>query len=207
MKLGQMVVGAVSTNCYFLENEETHELILVDPGDWPLEIQNKIEDMGCHLVAILLTHGHFAHIMAVPALQDMYEHVDVYACSAEQVLLANPSVNCSAMVGQNCSVIPDVLVTDGEKLKIAGMNIEVIATPGHTEGSCCYYLPDDQLLLSGDTLFQGSVGRTDLPTGNMSKLLESLKKLFEILPEDTDVFAGHDCSTSIGYEKRYNPFA
>lgn len=207
MKLGQMVVGAVSTNCYFLENEETHELILVDPGDRPFDIQNKIEDMGCHLVAILLTHGHFDHIMAVPALKDIYEHVKIYACGAEKALLANPSVNCSSMMGRSCSVEPDVFAYDGDKLEIAGIKIEVIATPGHTEGSCCYYLPDEKILLSGDTLFEGSIGRTDLPTGNMTKILQSLQKLFTVLPADTDVFCGHGGSTSIGYEKRYNPFA
>lgn len=207
MRLGQMVVGSVATNCYFLENTETHEVILVDPGDRPFDIQNKIEDMGCHLVAILLTHGHFDHIMAVPALKDLYEHVKIYACAAEKTLLANPSVNCSSMVGHACSIEPDVLVFDGDKLEIAGIKIEVVTTPGHTEGSCCYYLPDENILLSGDTLFEGSIGRTDLPTGNMGKILDSLKKLFNQLPEDTDVFPGHGDSTTIRYEKRYNPFA
>ena len=207
MRLEQMVVGSVATNCYFLENEQTQEVILVDPGDAPYEIQKRIEQMGCTLKAILLTHGHFDHIMAVPVLQDLYEDVEIYACAAETVLLSNPSVNCSSMIGRSCSVIPDVQVIDGQKLTLAGLDITVITTPGHTEGCCCYYLPEEKKLFSGDTLFERSVGRTDLPTGNMSKLLDSLQKLFDDVPDATQVYPGHGDATSIGYEKRYNPFA
>lgn len=207
MRLGQMVVGSVSTNCYFLENTDTHEVILVDPGDCPFDIQNRIEDMGCHLAAILLTHGHFDHIIAVPTLKNLYEDAKIYACAAEKALLADASMNCSAMVGHTCTVEPDMLVSDGDQFEIAGLKIQVIATPGHTAGSCCYYLPDEKLLLSGDTLFEGSIGRTDFPTGNMGKIQESLKKLLNTLPEDADVFPGHGNATTIQYEKRYNPFA
>lgn len=207
MRLGQMIVGNVSTNCYFVENEETHDLILIDPGDRPFDIQNRIEDMGCNPVAILLTHGHFDHILAVNALKDLYPQIKVYACTAEKDLLETPAMNCSSMIGRTCSVEADVYVTDMEQLNLAGMNIQVIKTPGHTKGCCCYYLQEENVLFSGDTLFEGSIGRTDLPTGNMGELLESLKKLLSTLPEDVDVFPGHGDSTTIGHEKRYNPFA
>lgn len=207
MRLGQMVVGSVSTNCYFLENTDTQEVILTDPGDCPFDIQKRIKDMGCHLTAILLTHGHFDHITAVPELKKAYPEAKIYACAAEKSLLADASINCSAMLGRACTVEPDMLVSDGDQFEIAGLKIQVIATPGHTAGSCCYYLPEEKLLLSGDTLFEGSIGRTDLPTGNMGKIRESLAKLLSRLPEDTDVFPGHGNATTIQYEKRYNPFA
>lgn len=207
MKFGQMVVGPLSTNCYFLENTDTKELLLVDPGGNPKELQNRIEDLGCTLVGILLTHGHGDHIVAVPELKAAYPQAKIYIGASEKALLESQSMNCSAMIGYPRAFSPDELLYDGDKLTLAGINLEVIATPGHTQGSSCYYIPDEKLLLSGDTLFEGSVGRTDLPTGNMRSLMSSIKKLFETLPEDTDVFPGHGGSTSIGYEKRYNPFA
>ena len=201
MKFGQMVVGPLSTNCYFLENTDTHELLLADPGGNQKELQKRIEELGCTLTGILLTHGHGDHIMAVPALKEAYPQAKVYVCAAEKELLGSKAMNCSGMIGYPCSFDADVLLYDGDVLEISGMKIQVIATPGHTAGSCCYYLPDEKLLLSGDTLFEGSIGRTDLPTGNMSRILDSLQKLFEMLPEDTDVFPGHGGSTSIAYEK------
>lgn len=100
----------------------------------------------------------------------------------------------------------DVYVKDGEEITIAGMTFRLIATPGHTKGSCCYYFEEDKLLISGDTLFQESVGRTDLPTGSMSTLVRSVKEKLLSLPEDVKVYPGHGEATSIGYEKAYNPF-
>ncbi len=97
-------------------------------------------------------------------------------------------------------------VKDGEEITIAGMTFRLIATPGHTKGSCCYYFEEDKLLISGDTLFQESVGRTDLPTGSMSTLVRSVKEKLLSLPEDVKVYPGHGEATSIGYEKAYNPF-
>lgn len=207
MELKQIIVGSLGTNCYIMMNPDTKETILVDPGGSPSKIQQTVESMGGKVIAILLTHGHFDHILAIPALLDMYEDAKLYACEAEADLLTNPSKNCTSMIGRSCIVEPDIYVKDGEQLELAGIHMEVIATPGHTKGSCCYYLPEEKILFSGDTMFAESVGRTDLPTGNMGELVRSIRKLIEMLPGETIVYPGHEHSTSIEHEKRYNPFA
>ncbi|MFQ8690889.1 MAG: MBL fold metallo-hydrolase, partial [Blautia sp.] len=100
----------------------------------------------------------------------------------------------------------DVWLSDLETFEAAGFQIQMIHTPGHTKGSCCYYIKDEGVLMSGDMLFYESVGRSDLPTGSTAQIIQSLHKLLEALPEETEVFPGHDCQTTIGHEKRYNPF-
>ena len=105
-----------------------------------------------------------------------------------------------------CSVRPDVFLEDLQVFEAAGFSIQMLHTPGHTKGSCCYYLKDERVLFSGDTLFCGSVGRTDFPGGSSREIRESLHKLLNALPDETNVYPGHDTSTTIGYEKRYNPF-
>ena len=133
----------------------------------------------------------------------------VYASALERDLLEDPQLNGSADVGRPCSVTADRYLIDGEKVTAAGMTMRVISTPGHTEGGCCYYFDADEtggapILISGDTLFEGSVGRTDLPTGDMQDLVESIRTKLYVLPDETEVYCGHGGSTSIGYEKKYN---
>ena len=205
LELQQMVLGPVYTNCYFLKNKETGEALIVDPADSPKRIFQKVEDMGAKPVGILLTHGHFDHIMAVQAVKAEYQ-IPVYACRQEEAMLAEPTVNMTAVYGRSCSIKPDVLLDDGQIFEAAGFSIQMFHTPGHTKGSCCYYIKDEGVLFSGDTLFCGSVGRTDFPGGSSAEIVRSLHKLVDTLPEDTEVFPGHDASTTIGYEKRYNPF-
>ncbi len=205
MKVGQCRVGMVRTNCYGLLNTKTKEMILVDPGDSPDTVCSMAEQMGGRPVAILLTHGHYDHILAVEAVKEKYQ-IPVYACKEEEELLKDPQLNLTAMVQRPTSIRPDETVEDLEEFTVAGFQIQAIYTPGHTRGSVCYYFPEEKLLVSGDTLFCGSVGRTDLPTGSSAQIVESLHRLLEMLPEDTDVLPGHESATSIGYEKRYNPF-
>ncbi|HJB28256.1 MAG TPA: MBL fold metallo-hydrolase [Candidatus Blautia faecavium] len=205
LELEKCVLGTVYTNCYFLKNKETGELILVDPADAPEKIIQKIEEMQGKPVGIFLTHGHYDHILAVGDIKKRYD-VDIYACSAEQEMLREPSVNMSGYCGHAVSIKPDVLLNDMDVFTAAGFSVQMIHTPGHTPGSCCYYLKDEGVLFSGDTLFYGSVGRTDFPGGSTADIVRSLHKLVDNLPEDTEVFPGHDASTTIGYEKRYNPF-
>ena len=124
----------------------------------------------------------------------------------EEEMLREPSVNMTDRMHKPCSVRPDVFLEDLQVFEAAGFSIQMLHTPGHTKGSCCYYLKDERVLFSGDTLFCGSVGRTDFPGGSSREIRESLHKLLNALPDETNVYPGHDTSTTIGYEKRYNPF-
>ena len=205
LEMQQCVLGQVFTNCYFLKNKETGELLIVDPADNPKKLISILEEKQICPEAILLTHGHFDHIMAVKEVKEKYQ-IPVYACRQEEVMLAEPTINMTAVYGSACSIKPEVLLDDGQIFEAAGFSIQMFHTPGHTKGSCCYYLKDEGVLFSGDTVFYGSVGRTDFPGGSTAEIVRSLHKLVDSLPEETEVFPGHDASTTIGYEKRYNPF-
>ena len=205
LELQQCVLGPVYTNCYIAKNKETGEALIIDPADSPSKIELKVNAMGARPVAVLLTHGHFDHIMGVEAVREKYQ-IPVYACRQEEEMLREPSVNMTDQMGKSCSIRPDVFLDDLQVLEAAGFSIQMIHTPGHTKGSCCYYLKEEGVLFSGDTLFCGSVGRTDFPGGSASQIRNSLHRLLAALPDDTSVYPGHDTSTTIGYEKRYNPF-
>ena len=202
----QKVLGMVSTNTWFLKNKETGALLIIDPADQPLLIQQKITAMEGKPEAILLTHGHFDHMMAADAVRSMYG-IPVLALEEEKNLLENPGYNLSGSWAAPCSLQADRWLKDGEILELAGFAIRVLHTPGHTQGSCCYYLEEEGVLFSGDTLFAGSVGRTDFPTSSTRQMMNSVHMLLEQLPGETKVFSGHGEETTISYEKRYNPFA
>lgn len=205
LELQKCILGPVMTNCYFLKNRETGELLIVDPADQAQTIFEKIKEMQARPVGILLTHGHYDHILAVEDVKKQYD-IPVYASAREEETLEKPMVNLSAFQGRSCSLKQDVFLKDLEVFDAAGFSIQMIDTPGHTAGSCCYYLKEEGVLFSGDMLFYGSVGRTDFPGGSTADIVKSLHRLLEALPDETEVYPGHDVSTTIGYEKRYNPF-
>ena len=206
MKVGKFVLGPVATNCYIGINEETKECFIVDPATCPPEFVSYIKNAGLTVKAVLLTHGHFDHIMGLDALLKEFS-VPVYAHEAEREVLESEQLNSSAsMLGQPYSFSGADYVTNRQELRIAGFEIRVIYTPGHTIGGCCYYIEKEKTLFSGDTLFHGSVGRTDLPTGSMGQLVSSVRDRLFVLPDDTKVYPGHMEETTIGYEKKYNPF-
>ena len=201
-----MVLGMVSTNTYLVKNQDTGELLIIDPADAAGRIQEKIGQMEGRPAAILLTHGHFDHMLAADALRSAYD-IPVYACIQEKDLLKNARYNLSASWASPHVMEADRYLADGETFREAGFEIRLLHTPGHTEGSCCYYLPEEAVLFSGDTLFAGSVGRTDFPTSSGADMRKSLQRLLSELPADTRVCPGHGDETTIAYEKRYNPFA
>ena len=190
-------------------------MLVFDPADHGEKIEEALGQHGLHTAAILLTHGHFDHIGGCEELKaaaDAYagEHgenpVKIYAGEAEKKFLLDTKSNLSKDMGRPVTVTADVYLKDGEELDLDGIRIKVLATPGHTAGGVSYYFPEGGFLICGDTLFQESVGRTDFPTGSMSTLVRSVKEKLFILPEETVVYPGHGDSTTIGHEKKYNPF-
>lgn len=204
-KIDSRILGMVGTNCYLLCNMDIKECVLIDPADSQDEISRMIDESGCSLKGILLTHGHFDHIMAADAVRDKYG-VKVYASCDEKNTLEQPHINLGEAYGLKLSVKADVWHKDGEILKLAGFDIEALHTPGHTEGGSCYYIREIGVLFSGDTLFCGSVGRTDFPGGSMSEIVRSIKEKVMVLSDDTKVYPGHGEGTSVGYERENNPF-
>lgn len=201
--IGRMVLGMVETNCYFIYDDETKEAIVVDPAK--KGIYATLAANGIKVSGIILTHGHFDHIMGVHELV-RESGAKLYALDAEDALCRNADLNASAQIRKPYTVEPDVLVSDNDTITIAGIELNVVATPGHTAGSCCYYVPAKKWLISGDTLFRGSVGRSDLPTGNEEQIMNSVHMLIDKYDDDVKVYPGHGDSSTIGFERKYNPF-
>ena len=205
LKVGCIVLGILENNCYFIHREGEHDAIFIDPSSKGEKIFVKLREKGLTIKAILITHGHFDHIMGANELREI-SGAKIYALKEEEELLADPALNSSYKVGRSYTVKPDVLVRDGEVLDFGDIQLKVIATPGHTIGGCCFYSEEDKVLFSGDTLFFESVGRTDFETGDVRALKQSIAKLFT-LPDEVKVYPGHGDFTTIGHEKEYNPFA
>ena len=203
LEIQYRVLGLIGTNVYFLINKDTKETIIVDPADNADYLANQCALRGFKPAAIFLTHGHFDHIYKANELKG-YINVPIYACEKETTLLADPNLNRSKIWAEAMSVKPDITVKDGERISVAGFDIKVLHTPGHTAGSCCYYIEDEAVLIAGDTLFKESYGRTDLDTGSSSSMMKSLERLFT-LPPETAVYPGHGEDTTIEHELKWNP--
>ncbi|MCR4589041.1 MAG: MBL fold metallo-hydrolase [Lachnospiraceae bacterium] len=204
-KIYNRILGPIATNCYMIHREDSREVVVIDPADRGLELQEELSARNLQVCGILLTHGHFDHMAACQALQDA-TGAKIYAYVGEEALCKDPELNLSLdFIGKNITVTPDVYLEDGEEITLGGITFRTLFTPGHTSGSCCFYVEDAGLVFSGDTLFCESIGRTDFPTSSMGQMQESLKKLME-LPESCTVYPGHGEATDIGHEKKYNPF-
>ena len=198
------VTGILSNNVYLVINREKNESFIVDPSYHPDVLIDMIKESGTVLKAIFLTHGHFDHILSVEDIREEF-NVPVYAGKEEKELLSDKNVNMSARMREKAvSLEADEYASDGEIINVADIPVKCIYTPGHTKGSVCWYIEDANLLLAGDTLFCGSHGRTDFPTGDQGQMENSLKEILFKLPDDTEVLPGHGEKTSIGYEKKHN---
>ncbi len=205
LKIGRIMIGLCQTNCYFVYREGTSDVIFFDPADKGEYIYETLRNKGFQVQGILLTHGHFDHIWGAGKLREL-SGAPLYAYEKEKPLCEDAVINVSAQVGRPYTVTPDRYLKNGEEITIADMTCRLIATPGHTIGSCCYYFEEDDILVAGDTLFKESVGRTDLATGSMKSLINSIKEELFCLPDDTRVYPGHGDITTIGHEKQYNSF-
>lgn len=206
LEIFRKTLGELSTNCYILVNHDTNECIFFDPAAQPEVLKKILEEKGFTLKAIFLTHGHYDHIGAVKQLKDWYQ-VPVY-CSKEEneTILGSVGANLSAMLGHPVTMQGDELLRDNQKVEILGTTITCLLTPGHTAGGMCYYVEELQSLFSGDTLFAGSVGRTDFPTGNGAQLIQMIHEKLFVLPDETKVFPGHMDTSTIAWEKETNMY-
>ena len=201
-----MVVGPVSTNCYFLINDELKEVAIVDPGDQAARIKTFIAKEELKPVAILLTHGLFDHMMAAEALREEYK-IPVYACAKEKELLNSSRKNLSyGFIRTDYTMDADIYCKEGDEFSIAGCTVKVLETPGHTKGGCCYYIASENIVFTGDTLFALSIGRTDFEGGSYPEICKSIKEKLFVLPEETICYCGHGEGTSIRHEKGRNPY-
>ena len=200
-----MVLGMVHSNCYIVKKPKSSEVIVIDPGDEADVIEKYLQENDLECKGILLTHGHFDHISAACELKGITK-ASIYSHENELELLGDPQLNASSYMGKEIRVKPDILLKDQEEFQVAGLSWRVIFTPGHTGGGVCYYLPDEGIIFSGDTLFFESIGRTDLPTGNHHELVSSIHNQLMILEEGIEVYPGHGRPTTIGHENRNNPY-
>jgi len=198
-------VGEIGTNCYLLVNTSTKETIIVDPGGDAPMLERNIAKLELKPAAIFLTHAHYDHAHHAKLLKEKYQ-IPVYVHEAERATLHDVQMNASAMFGNPETYEADVFVKDGQQLSVAGFDIGVLHTPGHTPGGSCYYFAENKTLISGDSLFCGSIGRTDFPGGSMSQLVRGIREKILTLPRDTVVYPGHMGKTTVGTEADYNPF-
>jgi hydroxyacylglutathione hydrolase len=200
-----LALGPIETNCYILKNESTQKAIVIDPGGFSQALIKRLD--AYDVEAILLTHAHFDHIGGVEELRK-WKKCPVYAHDLEAEWLADPNKNGSGRypeLGKLITTSPAEYALDhGQVLDLCGVRFEVKHTPGHSPGSVSFIY--EKHVFSGDVLFKLSVGRTDLPGGNSSQLLDSIHRHLFKLADDTIVYPGHGSRTSIGYERIHNPY-
>mgnify|MGYP005777066873 CR=1 FL=1 len=201
MNVKTLEMGYIGTNCYVV-SDDSGICAVIDCDGNPQPLYEYIAQNQLKPTHILLTHGHFDHIGAVEAVKEKYG-CTVYAAQKEAALLSDPFLNASAMASTPLRIAPDVFVKDGDVITVGSISFSVLETPGHTQGSICFLA--DKNIFSGDTLFLGSCGRTDLPTGDYQTILASLQKL-KNLAGDYVVYPGHGPATTLEYERKINPF-
>ena len=205
LEVRQLTVGPIAENCFVVRGEGSGKALVVDPGEEPERILAEIEQTGATVEAILITHCHFDHVGAVAPLA-LATGAPVYVPEIEVPVLADIMSFTMPGFGPYESYQADEVVKGGESLELAGLTLDVLFTPGHSPGHVTYAVRDEEAPFSGDVLFQGSVGRVDLPGGDGPTLLRSIQSLLDAHPAETAVYPGHMGTTTLGAERATNPF-
>ena len=206
MKIQLFVENAIQTNCWVVIDEDSKEAIIIDLGGGYRDIKKYIDNQNAKLKFVICTHGHFDHIMGIPEMQQIEPNIPVYMSKKDENMTSeiNKMLQMFGIPGNYPPVKVSEFIDENSKLSIGSHNIEIIETPGHTQGGLCFKIGN--LLFSGDSLFNKEIGRCDLPGGNFNSLISALKTKIITLPEDTEVFPGHGSTTTIKEEKLKNPY-
>lgn len=201
-----LAVGPYAANCYLFWDEASGGGVIIDPGGEAERIISEIDQLGLQPKAILLTHGHGDHIGAVEPIKKQYQ-LPLYIGEGDEGMLQDPGRNVSSFFNEPIvAPLPEKIVTDDDLVNLGPIKLRVISTPGHTPGGVCYLDEEQGLLFCGDTLFAGSIGRTDLPGGLFEQLMDSIKIQLMSLPDSVICYPGHGPHTTIGVERNSNPF-
>jgi glyoxylase-like metal-dependent hydrolase (beta-lactamase superfamily II) len=206
MILESLTVGPFQENCYVVGDEGSGVGALIDPGDEAARIALAVEETNLEIASIIVTHAHIDHVGAVAALLDEYACPVLMHAEAEAMLAGLPTQ--AVMMGLRFGKVPavDRHVEDEEVLEVGALRLRSLYTPGHAPGHLAFYVEDEGVVLSGDALFAGSVGRVDLPGGSMEVLMQSIEERLLTLPDETRVYPGHGPATTVGQERASNPF-
>ena len=207
IEIKMLPLGPIQTNCYVAICTETKHTAVIDPSDQGYDLARLLEEQELELTHILLTHAHFDHVGGLPDLKDAYPDVPIYI-HPDAIEMLSIAPRQAARFGLQVAEMPaaDKMLADRDVIQVGNVELTALYTPGHAPGHIAFYNAENSVVFSGDALFQGSIGRTDLPGGDFNRLIQSIEEKLLTLPDETHVLSGHGPATTIGRERVSNPF-